>query len=332
MTAQFEILDSFVQERRNSIGGTDVAAICGLHPYVTAHDVYLSKIQETEKKDVISMRLGRVFEQGIGNLFAEETGAELMQFNTHKDELLAAVKDDVQVLQVTAESKTEYILRTGHLHGSVDFFAKMPNGDIVIVECKLSTSKTFKSQSEYFTHYKQYWVQLQWYMYITGIRKAYLSSVQFGFGGKHSIYEVDYDSNFISEILPKVNAFWDKYIVNGEVFERNIIQKMKDATKETNSDGIVIDTNKGHWSKKISELKVINSEIKMLQDQKTAIEQEIKDFLQEDDTLIDNDGVCLATYKSSSRSTFDTTVFKKRHPEVYEQFLRTTSYRSLLIK
>jgi predicted phage-related endonuclease len=36
----------WLRERKNYLGGTDLAAICGLNPYRTALDVYLDKTSE----------------------------------------------------------------------------------------------------------------------------------------------------------------------------------------------------------------------------------------------------------------------------------------------
>jgi putative phage-type endonuclease len=66
--------------RRKGIGGSDVAAICGMSKYKSPVAVYLDKIGELPPiEDNPKMKAGRKLEPLIAQWFAEETGKRVMQ-------------------------------------------------------------------------------------------------------------------------------------------------------------------------------------------------------------------------------------------------------------
>lgn len=65
--------------RQTGIGGSDIAAIAGLHPYLTAHDVYLEKLGLRTVDENEAMFLGRFFESRICDLYAEREDVTLIR-------------------------------------------------------------------------------------------------------------------------------------------------------------------------------------------------------------------------------------------------------------
>lgn len=75
--------DDWLAWRRKGIGGSDVAAICGLSRYKSAVEVYLDKLElSPPKEDNPSMKAGRMLEPTIAEWFSEETGYRVMQQNS----------------------------------------------------------------------------------------------------------------------------------------------------------------------------------------------------------------------------------------------------------
>jgi len=65
-------------ERRNGIGGSDIAAIVGESPWKTALDVWLDKTGRAEPTpDTPATKRGRFLEGALLNWYAEETGREV---------------------------------------------------------------------------------------------------------------------------------------------------------------------------------------------------------------------------------------------------------------
>ncbi|MNO55007.1 YqaJ-like viral recombinase domain protein [compost metagenome] len=74
--------DEWLEWRRKGIGGSDVAAICGLSRYKSALEVYLDKIGEIPpKEDNPKMKAGRILEPVIADWFTEETGIRVQKQN-----------------------------------------------------------------------------------------------------------------------------------------------------------------------------------------------------------------------------------------------------------
>ena len=72
--------DEWLEWRRKGIGGSDVAAICGLSRYRSALEVYLDKLGEIPpKEDNPKMKAGRVLEPVIADWFTEETGIKVQE-------------------------------------------------------------------------------------------------------------------------------------------------------------------------------------------------------------------------------------------------------------
>lgn len=74
--------DEWLEWRRKGIGGSDVAAICGMSRYTSPVTVYLDKIGELPpKEDNPRMKAGRILEPVIADWFQEETGYKVMKRN-----------------------------------------------------------------------------------------------------------------------------------------------------------------------------------------------------------------------------------------------------------
>lgn len=70
----------WLEWRRKGIGGSDVAAICGLSRYKSALEVYLDKLGEIPPiNDNPKMKAGRMLEATIADWFTEETGIKVQE-------------------------------------------------------------------------------------------------------------------------------------------------------------------------------------------------------------------------------------------------------------
>lgn len=55
--------------RRQGIGSSDIAAIVGLSPFATPHDVYLSKVEGIDLEETFAMELGSLLEPAVLSLY-----------------------------------------------------------------------------------------------------------------------------------------------------------------------------------------------------------------------------------------------------------------------
>lgn len=128
--------DDWLDHRRTGLGGSDIAAICGMSRYKSAMEVYLDKLGEIPPlEDNPKMKAGRMLEPVIAEWFAEETGMRVQRQNSifqHKqyphmlaniDRWLPGLNAGLEIKNTGEYSKddwsgtqapTEYILQCNH--------------------------------------------------------------------------------------------------------------------------------------------------------------------------------------------------------------------------
>ncbi len=68
--------------RRGHIGGSEIAAIVGLHPFLSPIDVWLSKVEGYQREATPDMERGIYLEDGVVRWFSARTGCEAIEVST----------------------------------------------------------------------------------------------------------------------------------------------------------------------------------------------------------------------------------------------------------
>jgi putative phage-type endonuclease len=101
--------------RKDSIGGSAIAALAGLSRWATPIELYESMVHGTEKESTLAMRLGTALEDPVAELYAEETGRWLRRVDTcrHPVKAFAIATPDraVFALPVAALAKKKLLER-----------------------------------------------------------------------------------------------------------------------------------------------------------------------------------------------------------------------------
>lgn len=75
---QCEDRDTWLAERRSSVGASEAATVLGVNPYETPLELWARKRGEIPDKDeTISMRVGRALEPAIAEMYVEKTGRKV---------------------------------------------------------------------------------------------------------------------------------------------------------------------------------------------------------------------------------------------------------------
>lgn len=184
--------EQFQQERRDHLGGTDVAAILGVHPYKSQFEVWLEKTGQGEKWDGNEATdMGTLLEPQIAAKYEKQTGVALEKglFLKHR----------------------EYPFFGGHL----DYVRK---GEEHGVEIKLVGHRSLHRWSEPGPGQlvpEEYYIQAFWYMILTGYPKWDLAA-QKEFARKLAIYTLDYDPEFAKKVVEICHQWWDTYVVGNQ--------------------------------------------------------------------------------------------------------------------
>ena len=177
-------------ERRNYIGGSDVAAILGLNPYRNITDVYLEKTNQLEARATTSRPadLGNRLEPALVQLVADQA-KEHVEFNRRfRIDWRAAqvdgwLPDSNRVIEAKA---------VGLFNPRFDRTVWGPEGSDEVP--------------------LMYLVQVLWQMYLSGGESGYLSAL-LGGGLGHRVYVIPRNPDLIAAIDQRVSDFWHNHVL-----------------------------------------------------------------------------------------------------------------------
>ena len=182
--------------RQMGIGGSDIASVCGINqwksPLALWHEK-TEKIQEEEEENIpaeVGLALEPFMKRRFEKWIEKEEGANVT----------------VAIVPYILQHKTNKIA-LANLDG------------VFIHPDKLACLTEYKTTSEHF--YKQwqdenlpdnYYLQIQWYLYVTGLEYCYLS---FLIGNrKFDVLLIERNQEVIDEIVEKADFFWKTYVMS----------------------------------------------------------------------------------------------------------------------
>lgn len=292
--------------RRNGIGGSDAAAIMGVSPYQSAFAVYMDKLGFLpEKEDSEPMRQGRDLEEYVAKRFVEY----MQNIGTPKK-----VKNCNFILQ---HPKFDYML------ANVD---RLIVGENAGLECKTTSvyNKTdFSSGDVPLT----YFAQCQHYMAVTGAERWYLAILVLNKG--FYVFDVQRSEADIRSLMSAEQNFW----------ENNILKRVEPLPSGSEQDGDIISllnsesTDKevdiSLYAQELNEFMELDSEIKVLDEKKESLKQKIQNYMQDAERAVcENYKV---SYKTIVKNSLDSKTLKLNAPEIYNQFVKTSSYRQFKV-
>lgn len=285
-------------QRKRGIGGSDAPAICGVSPWKSPYQVWLEKRGEAEpQEDNEPMFWGRTLEPVIRQRYADVTGRQVMLPNT-----------------ILRHPNIEWML------ANVDGIA---DGGRVL-EVKTARSPDGWGEPGSAEIPEPYIIQVQHYMVVTHLPVADVAAL-IG-GNDFRIYEVPADPELQQLILDREAAFWEM-VMNGTPPDpttysdvRHRFGRTSKALKIQATDMVIA---------AIRRLK----EIKSLSEEEEKLKTLVMAYMEENDTLVDNENV-LATWRmSKAAKRFDAKALQETHPDIYKEFLKEGEpSRRLLIK
>lgn len=283
--------DAWLEERRNSVGASEVAAIMGLSPYNTALDVYKSKNGVDKYFDPLLAFIGHESEHIIEKWVHEFSGV------------------DVRLEPAFMARSTQYPF----LHASFDRVSRGP-----------FTTWQFKTASAYVGHS---WdegiptdvrVQVQAEMLVAGTQKA---AVVVWIGGREfRLFWELRDNRFIDEhLIPALTTFWSDLQAGVPPKPSNageLADAWPDEGGSMEAPEVALE-----WIEKRAFLLATAKEA---EDEANAIKQVIGEFML--DAKVDtftHDGRKLLTYKKQKgRASFDTAALRRDRPDLVAEYTK----------
>lgn len=311
--SQHDDEEAWLKARTHGIGGSDVGAICGISPFTSARQVYLSKtgqFSETLKPGAAAqerMHFGHMLEPVVADEFARRTGARLVTVNAtlhHKEYPWALA--NIDRLIVDDEGR--------------------PVG---VLECK-TTSEYNNAAWEEGDLLLSYIYQINWYLWILGLEHGAFACLVGG--NKFYYYEVFRNDELLrDEIIPKTQAFWfENVLALKEPELQHSDTEFANTTYNSvvkNSEQIFDDDVMNDLAGTVANCK---AQIKELTATMEEAQNRIKDRLKDTEIGYTRD----YTIKWSPRSQMrvDTDKLKQAFPEIYAQVLKKIEFRAMSIK
>lgn len=294
----------WLRERQKGIGGSDVGAIMGVNKYKSPFQVYIEKTEPiTEENEMSEVAYwGTELEDLVAREFAKRTGKKVRKDNKHlihKDYPFMVANIDRRVV-----------------------------GENAILECK--TANQYKiGEWENDDIPASYLLQVQHYLAVTGAKKGYIAVLV---GGQKFIYkEIERDEELIEIIINAEKEFWEMVqaktppaLDGSSAAEKYLNDRYNRAT-----EGTQIELT-SEYVENIKELQRTKKLIKDLEEQSKDIENNIKAYLGENESALA--GEFIVNWKNYSRSSIDSKKLKADDPNLYEKYIKTSSYRKFEIK
>lgn len=292
----------WLRERKNYLGGTDLAAICGLSPYRTALDVYLDKTSDNISEDTnAAMRWGTLLEDVVAKAYSEDTGHFLKIADGpiyHSEYKFLAANIDRWAYDLhpfKSEMSTKHIL-----------------------ECKTAGFTKGKEWGDSGTDQipEPYLIQVAYYAAICDVSKVDIAVLISG--QDFRIYTYERNRELEDKLIKIACNFWHSHI------EKRIPPKCVN-TRDTfnlfpqsNYQEIVAESN---IMEKLEQLKSLKKEENRIADTIEKLKTDIQEFMRDYDVLIDNQGNVIATWKNTTpKSFFDLKRFKYEAKDLYSKY------------
>ncbi|SFK76016.1 putative phage-type endonuclease [Paenibacillus sp. 1_12] len=292
--------------RRNGIGGSDLAAICGISKWRTAMHVFLEKLGEA-----LEEQMGEAAEWGtrLEPLIADKFACEHPEWAITEKKIIYCHPEHRWAL------------------GNLDRMIICPKRGRGILEIK-TASEYLRKEWDDGNIPDYYYVQLQWYMFVTGLEWGYFATL-IG-GNKYREFEVMRDHELIDQLFRLSSDFWHQYVLKGEcppvdgseACTKLLNRLYPEARSSTTLPLEMTELVENYFSKK--------HQLKFLEESLTEIENHFKSQLGTFEIGIT--GMYKVNWENRSRTGVDSKQLKEMHPDIYQECLKQSHFRQFSIK
>ena len=311
MTVEFSNKDVTLN-RNEFLGGSDIAAVMGMSRWKTPLKLWAEKTGKLplpDLSDVEAVELGTDLEEFVAKKFTQKTGK--------------AVRRSPKYYQ-----HPDYPYMVAHVD-------RLVTGTDELLECK--TASFFKKDEwENDDIPQEYILQVMWYLGITGRKIGHIAVL---IGGQSFKYkQIEFDSELFETMVDAAKEFWQHVkddtppavMPDDDETLKDLYSEHTEVMIELYPENEETTQAVQTFEDKVAYLQEVKGHIKNLQDEQKEIETAIKDIIK------DNLGIktpkYVVSWKSQSKTNFDTKLFKELHSDLYEEFSSTTSYRVMRIK
>ena len=299
--------DEWREVRRRGIGGADVAAIVGLHPWKSAVEVWAEKVGLAAALETSQpAEWGRRLEDVIARHFAEAHGCRVRRVNA--------------VLQHPVHSV---------LLANIDRLVHGVNGaKEAVLEIKTSSARLAELCDD---DRVPDWVvcQVQHYLNVTGLEKAYVAAL---IGGNRYVErEIQRDEELIEQLEQMTLAWWERHVAggvppepDGSAASSEVLRRLYPTVERPAVD------LPDEAEALIREYEEAARAEKEAAERKEAAANRLKALLG-DAEIGRIGGVPRVRWSVVQQTRLDTGALKQAYPAVYQECSRTSTYRRFCV-
>lgn len=297
-------------ERAKGIGSSEVGTILGLNPWETPYQLWRRRTGlDPQPEENFAMRAGHFLEDAVAQFFAYESGHKIIKRSA--DEFI--IKSSLRPYLQCSPDRTFWLSDTDHRLGKG------------ILECKTTQMKIDAD------HLPLHWVaQLTYQMGVAGINSGALAWLTAGreFGYR----TIEFDPEFFSLILSRLDEFWHthlmQHIAPADTCAADTLLRYP---QHTEGQHAVADSSQSASILRIKELKAQEAQLAA---ERAQIEDGIKAYMAQAESLVSQQGITLATWRAPKPSQkLDTERLAKEHPAIAASYYTPVqTARRFLIK
>lgn len=298
--------EEWLSFRQRGIGGSDVAAIACLSKYKSPASVYLDKLGLLEHQEAGEAAYwGTTLEDLVAKEFSKQTGLKVQRRNA-----------------IFQHPEYPFML------ANIDRFIIDKEKGKGILECK-TASEYLKNDWEGDNLPDAYMLQIQHYLAVTGLDYAYIA-VLIG-GNKFKYKYVPRDEELIRFIIKIESDFWQMVEnktppeMDGSSASTELLGLLYPKAEEGTEILLPLDAEE-----LIAKYEQYQAEEKEAAAKKDEAANKLKALLETNEK--GKVGERLVSWKSVSSNRFDSTTFKKDHPDLYTKYAKVSESRRFTIK
>jgi len=295
--------EEWLKYRKMGISGTDAGSICGLNPYRSSMQVFIDKTTDTtEEIDNEAMKQGRDLEEYVAQRFCEMTGKKVRRANA-----------------IFSNDEYPWMLAN---------FDRLIVGERSGLECKTVSAYGADKWKDGAVP-MHYLLQCQHYLAVSGYNTWYIAALILG--KEFIIRKIERDEELISDLIKIEKHFWENHVLDGVMpnpdgsksADEFLSQYFGIAKKDSAIELVGFDA-------RLERRDAIIQEVAKLQKEQSLIEQEIKMYMEDNETAVSDH--YKVSWSNVDSTRFDTKRFKMEKPELYKEYAMTSTSRRFQIK
>lgn len=298
----------WLEDRRKGIGGSDVATVLGLNKYKSPYQLWLEKTGQVEVTSAQSEAAywGNTLEEVVAEEFSKRTGKKVRKRN-----------------QVFEHPKYPF------LRANID---RDVVGENAVLECK-TANQFLANEWDDDEIPIQYICQVQHYMNVLNLDYVYIAVL---IGGQKFVWKkMDRDQELIDMITDRLVEFWTENVEKG-------IEPAIDGSKATSdfltqryldTEGNQTELN-GKFDENIEDLVRLKSNRKILDEDITLLENELKQALGKAEATIGITPNNIVSWKKTQSKRIDKKKLTEKYPDIAadDEIYSTSVTKRLTIK